>query len=284
MDFENTNSDVGTTNPESAPAETDSFMTAFNGGGMPDYDVVTNEGIPADNTEADTAEEEAKEAEKPAEDGGKDYAIKYKGKEETLHLTDEQLIKELQKARDYDTVRKERDDLKGASGNGQAALSIVEYFANQNDMTVDEYIEFCNGQMGDSSEMDRLTQEYGELPEAAAKELIAARREAAAKRAAEADEAKIKADLDALKAEYPDADVGDLPEDVKAAIESGMKPLEAYRMHELRELRKSKAALDAEIAALKKEKDNHFRSAGRAESKTSGAAADPFTKGFMGGG
>ena len=151
-------------------------------------------------------------------------------------------------------------------------------------MTVDEYIEFCSGQMGGSSEMDRLTEEYGELPEAASKEILAARQEAAAKRAAEADEAKIQADLDALKEEYPDADVNALPEDVTEAIEEGMSPLDAMRLHELRELRKTKAELDTKVAALQKEKDNHFRSAGRAESKTSGVAADPFVTGFMGGG
>lgn len=259
----------------------DAFLQAFEG----DENAVSVSEAPESTDVTEFTADPPANDEQPEqpEDDGKDYTIKYKGKEETLHLNGEQLIRELQKARDYDSVRSERDELKSGASNGQAALSVVEYFAQQNGMTTDEYIAYCNTQMSDQGEAERLTEEYGELPEAAMQEILAARREAAAKKAEAAKDAALQADIDALKAEYPDADIANLPEDVAAAIEGGMKPVEAYRLHELRELRASQAALNTEIAALKKEKDNHFRSPGRAESKSS-VAADLFLKGFTGGG
>ena len=96
---------------------------------------------------------------------------------------------------------------------------------------------------------------------------------------------RLRAQLDELTAEYPDVkDIDSLPDDVKTAIANGAAPIEAMRLHELRELRASKAELTNRIAALEKEKDNHYRSTGPAESKTAGVAADPFLTGYLGGG
>lgn len=277
MDNETTGG-VGATNPEPATVEGDSFLRAFGGDSSP---VIDEAPAPAE-PEADQQKEA--EAEAPKQESEHEYTVKYKGKEQTVTRTDAQLIADIQKAMDYDAVKTERDNLRNASARLEDMKAVLAHHAKENDMEFDDYLDFLKGEIGGADEIEGIRNEFGDIPEAAAKELLAARKEAAQRRAEAESDAKIQAELDALKAEYPDADINALPDDVVAAIEEGMTPLEAMRLHELRELRSNMAARDAEIAALKKEKDNHFRSTGRAESKNPDAAASPFLKGFMGGG
>ena len=274
MDNENMSA-VETTNHD---AQGDAFLSAF--------------GWDEKNPDTD-AEQTAKAEDKPAEDAkpeeaqkddGKDYPIRYKGKDEVLHLTDDQLTAMLQKGRDYDEVRKQRDDLSAKAADYDSLNRMADYFASNNGMGRKEYMEYIDSQTTEAGIRTRIAEEHPDLDEDVVGKLVELEvsKLTAAKEAA-ADEETAN-DIAALRAEYPDANINDLPSDVQADIENGMKPVEAMRMHELRELRKSKAELDTEIAALKKEKDNHFRSTGRAESKSSDAAADPFITAFMGGG
>lgn len=278
MDTENTSSVNEATNPASANG--DPFLAAFGFGETADSNPAgNNEAIQDDHPEDDVKPDTAKKT-----DTGKDYTIRYKGKDETLHLTDEQLTNYLQKGRDYDEVRKQRDELTAKSKDFETLDRMADYFAANNGMSREEYIEYFNAQTSEDGIRSKIDEEYPDLSEELKQELFESRKAkmSAAKEAAiEEETAK---DVAALKAEYPDADIQNLPADVQADIENGLKPVEAMRLHELRELRKAKAELDTQIAALKKEKDNAFRSAGRAESKAADIAADPFLKGFMGGG
>lgn len=277
MGNENTTSEVGMTTSESATVTGDSFLRAFAGDGVPTYDDAAEQTV----TEAD----QPKEADKPEapKDTGKDYAIKYKGKDETLHLTDDQLTAMLQKGRDYDDVRKQRDELSSKSKDFDTLSRMADYFANNNGMSRQEYIEYFNAQTSEDGIRAKIDSDYPDASEEIKNELFESRKAkmAAAKEAA-AEEETAK-DMAALKAEYPDANIDDLPSDVQADIVNGLKPVEAMRLHELRELRKAKAALDTEIDALKKEKDNRSRAIGRVESK-SDRSVDAFVQGFMGGG
>ena len=265
------------TTSESATVTGDSFLRAFAGDGVPTYDDAAEQTV----TEAD----QPKEADKPEapKDTGKDYAIKYKGKDETLHLTDDQLTAMLQKGRDYDDVRKQRDELSSKSKDFDTLSRMADYFANNNGMSRQEYIEYFNAQTSEDGIRAKIDSDYPDASEEIKNELFESRKAkmAAAKEAA-AEEETAK-DMAALKAEYPDANIDDLPSDVQADIVNGLKPVEAMRLHELRELRKAKAALDTEIDALKKEKDNRSRAIGRVESK-SDRSVDAFVQGFMGGG
>lgn len=274
----NISSATETTNP--ATAAEDSFLAAFGFGNTSD----STNAHTADEPEADQQTDD-KQEEKPApKDNGTDYPIRYKGKEETLHLTPDQLTAMLQKGRDYDEVRKQRDELSAQSKDYDTLSRMADYFASNNGMSREEYMEYFNSQTSEDGIRAKIDADYPDATDELKAELLESRmaKLAAAKETAHNEE--IAADIAALHAEYPDANIDDLPSDVQADITNGLKPVEAMRLHELRELRKSKAELDTQIAALQKEKDNHFRSAGRAESKTSGAAADPFTRGFMGGG
>lgn len=274
-----------TTNVESATVEQDDFLSVFGGGNAADTAAGQTE------TEAD----QPKEAEKPEEDTGRDYTIRYKGKDETLHLTDEQLTNYLQKGRDYDEVRKQRDELAAKSkdfetldrmADFETLNRMADYFASNNGMTRKEYIDYFNAQTSEDGIRAKIDEDYPDASEELKQELFESRKAkmSAAKEAAlEEETAK---DMAALYAEYPDApkDINEFPSDVQADIANGMKPVEAWRLHELRELRKTKQEIDTQIAALQKEKDNHYRSTGRAESKAPSVAADPFISVFTGGG
>lgn len=277
MEFENTTSEIGMTTSESATVTGDSFLRAFAGDGVPTYDEAAEQTA----TEAD----QPKETDKPEapKDTGKDYAIKYKGKDETLHLTDDQLTAMLQKGRDYDEVRKQRDELSSKSKDFDTLNRMADYFASNNGMSREEYIEYFNASTSEDGIKSQIDKDYPDLPDEAKTELFESRKAkmAAAKEAAVNE--KAAKDMAALKAEYPDANIDDLPSDVQADIANGMKPVDAMRLHELRELRKQKAELDTQIDALKKEKDNRSRSIGRVESK-SDRGVDAFVQGFMGGG
>lgn len=276
MDNENMSA-VETTNHD---AQGDAFLSAFG----------WDEENPNNDAEQ-TAEAEDKPAEnaKPEEaqkDDGKDYPIRYKGKDEVLHLTDDQLTAMLQKGRDYDEVRKQRDELSTKSADFETLNRMADYLASNNGMSRKEYMKYIDSQTTENGIRARIAEEHPDLDEDVVGKLVeleVSKLTAAKEAALEEETAK---DMAALYAEYPDApkDINEFPSDVQADIENGMKPVEAWRLHELRELRKTKQELDTQIAALKQEKDNHFRSTGRAESKAPSVAADPFLKGFMGGG
>lgn len=285
MEIENTTANVEATNPDTGNTG-DAFLEAMGFGNAADSTNATD----FTETEADQpqAEEQtdatAEAGSEKKDDNGRDYAIRYKGKEETLHLTDDQLTAMLQKGRDYDEVRKQRDELLSKSKNLDGLERMADYFAANNGLSRDELMEYITSQTSDDGILKEIEAAYPDAPEDVKKELLESRKaKLAAQKEAEADEAA-QADIAALHAEYPDADISNLPSDVQADIENGMKPVEAMRMHELRELRKTKAELDKQIESLKKEKDNRSKAPGRLKDTAGDNGLDAFMKGFMKGG
>ena len=264
--------DAGATTPEAAKVENDPFLDAYAG----NANLYNEEDTALTEDEAD---QQKTEEDGKTEEARTNYTIKYKGKEEVLSLTKEELIAMLQKGRNYEAVLKERDALKG----GENAQRILKAIAEENGMTVEEYISAYDAATSDEAEIERIRGELGEMSDEAARVILTARRAEKAKTAEAEADAALQADIAEAKEEYPDFDINALEEEVEQLIESGMKPLEAMRLHELRQLRAETARIDAELAALKHEKDNRFRSTGRADGKP-GVAADPFLKGYMGGG
>lgn len=273
MDFDLIVNGDGATNPGTTAVETDPFLSAYAG----DAQLYKDEDAASPEPEADQ-QKKTEESGKP-EEIKKDYTIKYKGKEEVLHLSGEELTVMLQKGYNYDAVLKERDALKG----GENAQRILKAIAEENGMTVEEYIEAYDTATSEEAEIERIRSEYGDMPDAAAKEILAARNAERAKNAEAKAAAALNADIEAAKEEYPNFDINALDEEVEQLIEGGMKPLEAMRLHELHQLRAEKTRLNAKVAAYEKNQDNRSRSTGRAESKPS-VAADPFLRGYMGGG
>lgn len=273
---------VQQTSSEAATIEGSSFLSAFAGDGMPTYaDDNETEAEAAETEELTGSEDKQTEAKKAPDDGGRDYKIKYKGQEETLHLTDDQLIAMLQKGRDYDEVRKQRDELTTQSKDYDDLSRLADYIAANNGMPRSEYMKLFNEQTSEDGIRKQIDEDYPDASEELKAELFESRKaKADAAKEKEHDEA-INADIAALRSEYPDADIDNLPADVKSDIENGMKPLDAYRLHELKELRKAKADADATISALKKENDNRKRTLGRVETVDAPKGQSEFEKAFM---
>lgn len=279
FDTTDTNVDTGTTNAAPDTTAAEAFANAF--GVYPADNSTPAE--PADEPQADQPEAKAEDkAKEQPKDDGKDYTIKYKGNEEVLHLNDDQLKAMLQKGRDYDEVRKQRDDLTAKSADLDTLNAMADYYARNNGISRKELLDMIAAQTSEDGIRAQIEADYPDISEEARTELIEARvAKLHAQKEAE-HEAEAAKDIAALKAEYPDADIDNLPSEVQADIENGMKPLEAYRLHELKELRKAKAALDTEIDALKKEKDNRSHSLGRIDDNAGERGVDAFTTGFKG--
>lgn len=270
---------VLTTNQGAANNNDDPFLSAFGLPGQPVQEVVEdNDADEPSGTGADKPAEPAKK------DDGEDYVIRYKGKEETLHRTRDEVIADLQKARDYDSVRAERDELKKQAAEIGNDTLILEHIARENDMTIAEYRALMKDATSDAAMMDRLRDKYGEMSDEAAKALLDAER--AKVRAAEeqkADEAAAN-EIKAALAEYPDMDINMLPSDVQADMADGMKLIDALHLHELREARKTIADLTAKLDAQNKKTEIRNRNPGSAYSQGDAGGVDAFLKGFTEGG
>lgn len=236
----------------------------------------------------DADDQAASEADKPTKaaqkDDGEDYVIRYKGKEETLHRTRDEVIADLQKARDYDAVRAERDALRKSAAETGDDTRILEHIARENDMSLQQYRAYMKDATSDAAILNSIRDKYGEMSDAAAKAILEAEKaKLSAAETAKAEEAagnEIKAAL----AEYPDMDINKLPSDVQADMADGMSLLEALRMHDLRECKKQIAEFKAQIDAHNKKQEIRFRNPGSAYSQGAAGGVDAFLKGFAEGG
>lgn len=237
----------------------------------------------------DPGTDEAEAEEAPAAPSDTEYTIKYKGQEQTVTRTRDQLIADIQKAMDYDAVKKERDELRTNAGKAGDYEKVMGYLAEQNGMSVKDLVAYYAGQMSDEGQMDKLREEFPDTPDAALKAILEARKTQKADEEAKAAEAAEAAEMEALfdeaKREYPDFDPENLPEKVKDLIEQGMTPLEALIRNERDELRKWKADALSEAANKEKRNENRQRSVGGYKGVGSdGKGRDPFLEGYLGGG
>lgn len=233
-----------------------------------------------------TDEAEAKDA---PEAPDYEFPIKYRGQEQKVTRTRDQLIADIQKAMDYDAVKKERDELRANAGKTGDYEKVMGYLAEQNGMPVEDLIAYYAGQMSDEGQMSALREEFPDTPDAALKAILEARKTQKADEEAKAAEAAEAAEMEALfdeaKREYPEFDPENMPEKAKNLIEQGMTPLEALIRNERDELRKWKADALSEAANKEKRNENRQRSVGGYKSVGSdGKGRDPFLEGYLGGG
>ena len=279
MEIKQENDAVVLTTNQGAANNDDPFLSAFGLPGQPVQEVV--EDNDADEPSAEGADKPADSAKK---DDGEDYVIRYKGKEETLHRTRDEVIADLQKARDYDSVRAERDELRKQAADIGNDTAILEHIARENDMTLAEYRALMKDATSDAALIKGLREKYGEMSDEAANALLEAER--AKVRAAEEqkkDEAAAN-ELKAALAEYPDMDINKLPSDVQADMGDGMSLIDALHLHELREARKTIAELKSQLDAQNKKTEIRNRTPGSAYSQGDAGGVDAFLKGFTEGG
>lgn len=281
--FETNEGTVETTTPDTATY--DAFIDGFE---STEAVVETApEPIGGDNLDIEASPEPAPDQEAVPE--SREFAIKYKGKEQTVSRTDAELIADIQKSMDYENVKKELSELKAKYDASRDDDAIYEHFGAENHMSGPDYREYLKSVIAKDSQLKKIRDEFPpETPEAAIQAIYEAREaqraQEAAKAAEEAEAARLQALIDEAKNEYPNFDIDNLPDPVKDYMEQGYTPLEAMIRHERDELRREKAEAQANAAKQEKEKENRQRSTGGYKNAGSSAGRDPFLEGLFGGG
>lgn len=198
-----------------------------------------------------------------------------KNRDETRQVTREELIAMAQKGWDYDHIREERDQLRQYRQEADPAYVLVKSYAERNGMDVSQYLDYCRKQELMSQGINEQTANAQvalekervqfQTQQREAQEEVARREQADRKAQAEA-EARRK-DMDAFLSVYPNVKAEAIPKEVWVKVGQGVPLLTAYTMHR-------SAALEAEIAALKKNNENAARTTGSLVSPAEGNNKD----------
>lgn len=186
-----------------------------------------------------------------------------KNRDETREVTQEELVSMAQKGWDYDKVREERDQLRQYRTEADPALELVKSYAQRNNMSVSDYLDYCrrkelmDGGMNqkDAEQKIQLDKERAALDKDRAEiEKFQQEQNSMKQRAMEAQEAR-KRDIEAFFKAYPNVDPNTIPLEVWAEVQKGDTLTNAYTMHE-------NQRLQAEISALKQNEKNRKQSPG----------------------
>ena len=228
----------------------------------PEADQPAGEQQPADQSAAtETNTDPAKpEGGQPA-DQPELFDIVYRGQKE--QLTREQAIPLIQKGRDYDTVRTERDQLKAEAEANAGAIDLVKSYAQRMGMEVPQYLDWVRKQDLMRSGMDEATANQTLQMERREADLNAREARINAQQTQQdtllqqhkaAQEARQK-DMQAFLTTYPDVDAKTIPVEVWGQVSKGVPLVTAYTMH-------LNAQLKAQLAAEQQNKANKQTSPG----------------------
>lgn len=186
-----------------------------------------------------------------------------KNRDETRQVTRDELVSMAQKGWDYDHVREERDQLRQYRQEADPALELVKAYAQRNNMSVPDYLDFCRKHelmasgmtQQDAEQKLSFEKERAELDRRQAA-LDAAQREqdSMKQQALQAQQARQK-DIENFYKAYPNVDPKTIPKEVWAAVQAGQTLTNAYTMHENKRLQ-------AELSAMKKNEQNKQQSPG----------------------
>lgn len=215
---------------------------------------------PAQTEQEQNEQPPASDVEKPA-DQPETFTIK--NRDETRSVTRDELISMAQKGWDYDHVREERDQLRQYRQEADPALELVKAYAQRNNMSVPDYLDFCRKHelmasgmnQQDAEQKIRFEKERAELDRRQAELNAAQQQQESAKQQALAAQQARQRDIQAFYQAYPGIDPKSIPQEVWAAVQAGQTLTNAYTMHENRRLQ-------AEIAAMKQNEKNRAAAPG----------------------
>ena len=186
-----------------------------------------------------------------------------KNRDETRQVGRDEMIALAQKGWDYDTVRAERDQLRQFRDEANPALELVKGYAQRNNMTVGEYLDWCRKQELMRGGMDeqaagqklQMEKERAELDARQARiQAEEQQRTSAQRQAQEAAQARQR-DIAQFCHIYPGVDPKTIPQEVWEAVKGGDTLTNAYTMHENKRLA-------AELAAERQNKANKANTPG----------------------
>lgn len=246
---------------DSAWDDSDDGFGAADAGQAADQPNAQQEAAPApENTQEQPAADQPKDgpADQPAQE-----LFTVKNREETRQVTREELIVMAQKGLDYDAVRAERDQLRQYRDEANPALELVKGYAQRNNMTVSDYLDFCRKQELMRTGMDEQAADQTLQMEKRKADLDAqearvnaqkVQQDTLLQQTKERQEARRK-DMDAFLQAYPDVKADAIPKEVWAQVAQGVPLVSAYAMHENQRLK-------AELAAERQNKENKQRTTG----------------------
>lgn len=186
-----------------------------------------------------------------------------KNRDEIRQVTRDELIAMAQKGWDYDTVRTERDQLRQYRSEADPALELVKGYAQRNNMTVPEYLDFCRKQELMRGGMDEQTANQTLQMEKRKADLDAQEARVNAQKIQQdtllqqtkARQEERRKDMASFMQAFPDVKADAIPKEVWAQVAQGVPLVSAYAMHENKRL-------TAELAAERQNKANRQNTPG----------------------
>lgn len=230
---------------------------------------VTPETAPKEQTPAEPEKAPESVPEEPAkEDQPELFTLKRMG--ETRQVGRDDLITMAQKGWDYDAVKQERDQLRQYRQDADPALELVKRYAQQNNMDVTQYLDWCRTQdfmrqgLSEQDARNRVSMEKERSELDRRQAAITATEQAQTSAQAQeqkAEEARKQGIMDFCRA-YPEVDPKSIPKEVWEAVHKGESLTNAYTMHENRRLQAELNAKQQELDAERQNKANQAKTPG----------------------
>lgn len=217
--------------------------------------------------EGEDAEEQESEEGKPSEDTDAFLTVKYNKAERKLSR--EEAIELAQKGLNYDKVFGEAERLRGA----------VKPYADQAEMTINEYLDHLAKTAGENAEAtmeQQVRADYPYIADEAVKELVQARLKDQQAKTENAQQDAEKAKWAEAMSTYPDLQADKIPQDVLDAVNAGKDPLTAMHEHRIAALQEQLAKANAKADAAEKNFKNRAASTGSMIGRGNGMESDPF--------
>jgi len=222
---------------------------------------------PAEESEQDEAQDAPQsgddpEAEEPKQEQDDAVFLTLKHLDEVRTVTRQEAQELAQKGLDYDRVQAERNELRAYKQANSAAIDLVQKYADRNNMSIPEYLEFCrvqelmsDGNLSEDAAKSQVALEKREMDITRREEAQAEREraESEAKQAGDNEQERIRREVSQFLADYPDVKPGDVPPEVFEAVQRDKTSLSvAYGKWLLDQQSKELEALKAQENARKK--------------------------------
>ena len=218
----------------------------------------------------------------PKADAPKMWTLRHM--DEVRQVGEADMVVLAQKGLDYDRIRGKYDESK-------PVMELFGSFAKQAGMSIPDYVSFIRTQAKQASGMSeaeaRRTVELEDREAAvSAKEAVEAQRQNGANQAAQARaaaEARRNADIAEFQKLFPDAakDPKAIPQEVWAAVRSGMSLVSAYSKYAVDQANAARQAAEQKAAASAQNQQNASRSTGSMQSAGEPRGSkDPFMEGW----
>ena len=222
------------------------------------------------------------QAQQPTADAPKMWTLRHM--DEVRQVGEADMVVLAQKGLDYDRIRGKYDESK-------PVMELFGSFAKQAGMSIPDYVSFIRTQAKQASGMSeaeaRRTVELEDREAAvSAKEAEEAQRQNGANQAAQARaaaDARRNADIAEFQRLFPDAakDPKAIPQEVWAAVRSGMSLVSAYSKYAVDQANAARQAAEQKAAASAQNQQNASRSTGSMQSAGETLASkDPFMEGW----